>query len=47
MNYASKNKVNNKLILESIQTVKKIIKRNKVYKELLSDLEKVFQLYNS
>jgi len=47
MNYISKNKVNAKLFLESIQSVKKIIKRNKVYKELLSDLENTYQLYNS
>ena len=47
MNYISKNKVTNKLVLESIQSVRKIIKRKKVYVEILSDLEKTIQLYNS
>ncbi len=47
MNYISKNNVNNKLVMESIQSVRKIIKRKKVYLEILSDLEKTIQLYNS
>jgi hypothetical protein len=47
INYISKNNVKNKLVLESIQSVKKIIKRKKVYLEILNDLEKTIQLYNS
>jgi len=46
IDYISKNKVNNELLLESIQSVKKIIKRKKVYLELLSDLNERISLGN-
>jgi hypothetical protein len=47
IDYLSKNKVNNELLLESIQSVKKIIRRKKVYLELLSDLNERISLDNS
>ena len=46
MNYISKNKVNPKLFLESVEGVKGFIKRNIGYKELLSDLENTYRLSN-
>jgi len=47
MDYISKNKVNSKLFLQSVDDVKRIIKKNKVYNELLSELKSTYQLYNS
>ena len=46
MNYISQNKVNEKLFLESIQAVDKIIKKNRIYTELLRDINNRYKLDN-